>query len=77
MSIRVGLPKDLVREVDALVGNSKKSEFVIDAVQEKLRKEALLKALENNAWALSQESHPEWATSECVAAWARRRTTHA
>ena len=35
-SIRFGLPKELADEIDALVGQRKRSLFVCDAVREKL-----------------------------------------
>lgn len=63
------LPEDLVKAVDATAGKGKRSRFIEEAVREKLRKENLLSALKETAGALSAEDHPEWATSEKVAAW--------
>ena len=72
VSIRVGLPEDLVGEVDARVGRGKRSQCVADAVREKLRTEALFKALQDTAGILTEEDHPEWATKESVASWVRQ-----
>ena len=65
------LPEDLVRSVDALAGKGKRSKFLEEAVREKVRIERLLAALKATAGILSAEDHPEWATSEKVAAWVR------
>jgi metal-responsive CopG/Arc/MetJ family transcriptional regulator len=71
MRAHMVLPEALVKQVDAVVGKRKRSRFVEEAVREKLRREGLLAALKETAGALSEESHPEWATSEKAAAWVR------
>lgn len=55
-----------------MVGKSKKSRLASDAVREKLRQEALIKALKESAGTLTEEDYPEWATSEKLAAWVRK-----
>ena len=57
---------------DFMVGKSKKSRLASDAVREKLRQEALIKALKESAGTLTEEDYPEWATSEKLAAWVRK-----
>ena len=59
-------------EADIMVDKNERSQAIARAAQEKLRKKALLKALEESAGTISAEDHPEWATSEKVAAWVRR-----
>ena len=71
MRTHVILPEDLVRSVDALAGKGKRSHFIEEAIREKVRKDTLLAALKATAGMLSAEDHPEWATSEKVAAWVR------
>ena len=71
MRTHVVLPQDLVKSVDALAGKGKRSRFIEDAVREKIRKEALISALEETAGMLSADEHPEWATGEKVASWVR------
>lgn len=71
MRTHVVLPEDIVKAVDALTGKGKRSRFIEDAVREKLRREALLSALEETAGMLSADEHPEWATREKVASWVR------
>ena len=71
MRTHVILPEDLVKSVDALAGKGKRSRFIEEAVREKLRIDTLRAALEATAGILSAEDHPEWGTSEQVAAWVR------
>ena len=71
MRTHVILPEDLVKSVDALAGKGKRSQFIEEAVREKLRIDALHAALEATAGALSAKDHPHWDTPEKVAAWVR------
>jgi metal-responsive CopG/Arc/MetJ family transcriptional regulator len=71
MRTHVILPEDLVKSVDDLAGKGKRSQFIEEAVREKLRVDALRAALEATAGMLSAEDHPEWGTSEQVASWVR------
>ena len=71
MRTHVILPEDLVKSVDALAGKGKRSQFIEEAVREKLRKDTLVSALRRTAGTLSAKDHPEWDTPEHVAAWVR------
>ena len=71
MRTHVILPEELVKAVDAHAGKGKRSQFFEEAIREKLRIEVLLSALKETAGMLSAEDHPEWETSEKVAAWVR------
>ncbi len=71
MRTHVILPEDLVKSVDALAGKGKRSQFIEEAIREKLRIDALHAALEATAGALSAKDHPHWDTPEKVAAWVR------
>ncbi|OGO40091.1 MAG: hypothetical protein A2147_06940 [Chloroflexi bacterium RBG_16_57_8] len=42
-----------------------------EAIREKLRREALLKALKDTAGILPAEEYPEWETSDKTATWVR------
>ncbi len=66
------LPEEMVKEVDALVGKRKRSQFVGEAVREKLRKETLRAAIKATAGIFAEADHPEWATSEKAADWVRK-----
>jgi metal-responsive CopG/Arc/MetJ family transcriptional regulator len=73
MRTHVVLPDDLVKEVDALVGKRRRSAFIAEAAQDRLRRERLARVLEETAGAFKAEDHPEWATSKNVAAWVRKQ----
>ncbi|GFP18623.1 hypothetical protein HKBW3S42_00505 [Candidatus Hakubella thermalkaliphila] len=63
------LPDELINAVDSLVGKRGRSRFLAEALREKLERLELLKALEETAGVLKEEDHPEWSSSEKVAAW--------
>jgi hypothetical protein len=66
----VVLPKELVDEVDRLVGHRKRSAYLAAVLAEALKRERLGRALESTAGYLA-DSHPEWDTPEKVSAWVR------
>jgi metal-responsive CopG/Arc/MetJ family transcriptional regulator len=65
----VVFPKELVAAVDRLVGPRKRSAFLVQAVEEKISRERLGRALATTAGFLAEETHPEWETPEQVSAW--------
>ncbi len=71
MRTHVILPDDLVKAVDNEASKGKRSQFIEEAVREKLRKDALLSALRRTAGTISAKDHPEWDTPEDVASWVR------
>ncbi len=71
MRTHVILPEDLVRSVDALAGKGKRSQFIEEAIREKVRIDTLRAALEATAGAFSAKDHPHWDTPEKVASWVR------
>lgn len=71
MRTHVVLPDELVREVDALVGPRKRSEFIEDALRAKLQRERQKWAIERGAGVLKAEDYPGWASSEMIRAWVR------
>ena len=71
MRAHVILPEDLVKAVDAKTGKGKRSQFIEEAIREKLRREVLLSALRETAGILTAEDHPQWDTAEHVASWVR------
>ena len=71
MRTHMVLPDELIESIDSLVGKRKRTRFVQEAVREKLRRETLVAALEATAGVLAKDDHPEWDTTEKVAAWVR------
>ena len=73
MAVRthVVLPDDLVEEIDRIAGKRKRSEYIAEAIREKLNYDKLGKALEESAGILDPADYPEWSTPEKVSAWVR------
>lgn len=67
----VVIPDDLLREVDALVGPRRRSEFFVQAAREKVERERLRSLAHEMAGSLRGEGPPEWETPEKSAAWVR------
>jgi metal-responsive CopG/Arc/MetJ family transcriptional regulator len=65
----VVFPKELVETVDRLVGPRKRSAFLVQAVEEKIGRERLGRALAKTAGFLTEGTHPEWETPEQVSSW--------
>lgn len=67
--IHIVVPRDLVAEVDRLVGPRHRSEFVAEALEEKLRRSWLVHAAREVAGSLADVDIPGWETSEAASAW--------
>ena len=67
----VVLPAELVRQIDELVGKRKRSAFIEDAVEERMKRERLRKALATTAAMLKDDYPPEWETPEKTREWLR------
>jgi hypothetical protein len=65
------MPAELVEKVDAQVGPRRRSKFVQEAVEEKLRRQQLLASLEEMAGSLADVDIPGWETPEAAAEWVR------
>jgi len=68
----VVLPAELVRRIDELVGQRKRSAFIEDAVAERVKRERLRKALKATAGALKGKLPPEWEEPGGAAEWVHR-----
>jgi hypothetical protein len=65
------MPAELVEEIDAQVGPRKRSRFVQEAVEEKLRRQRLQTSLAEMAGSLADVDIPGWETPEAAAEWVR------
>jgi predicted transcriptional regulator len=65
----VVFPKELVEAVDRLLGPRNRSRFFVQAIEEKIERERLGRALATTAGFLPEGTHPEWETPEQVSAW--------
>ena len=73
MRTHVILPDEMVGEIDELVGKRKRSQFIAEAVRERLRRDLLLQAYDAVVGSLKDSRIPEWATPESSAAWVREQ----
>ncbi len=69
--IRVVMPKDIINEVDRLVGPRHRRELVTDAVEEKLSRERLRRAAFRLGGSLADKNIPGWESTESAAQWVR------
>lgn len=67
----LSLPRDLVHELDALVGPRNRSAFVEEAIRYRLKRERLRLAFERAYGAWKGKGPPEWDEPDGVANWVR------
>lgn len=67
----VVLPRSMVEEIDRLVGQRKRSEFITEVLAGWLFQERQRRELPKFAGALDPAEHPEWSTPEKVSEWVR------
>ena len=71
MRIHIIVPEELLEKIDRLIPKGKRSEFIRQAIEEKLAREAQSRALKKSAGILDMTRHQEWDTPEKISAWAR------
>jgi hypothetical protein len=62
-------PKELIEEVDRLVGPRRRSEFFAEAAAEKLKREKLLQTTRHVMKLPPAEGIPEWESPESTSKW--------
>ena len=67
----VTLPAELIARVDTRVGPDKRSQFIAEAIEEKLNREGRLEAFNRIAGSLKDVDTPGWNTPEETDAWVR------
>ncbi len=68
----VVLPKDLVRSIDEVAGRRHRSQFVAEAVAEKLARTRRATSLKEAAGSLADREIPGWESTEAAIEWIRR-----
>lgn len=68
----VVLPAELLREIDARVGQRRRSEFIQEAIEEKLNLLERVEAFRRVAGSISDGDVPEWDTRESTDEWLRK-----
>ena len=71
--IRVSLPRDLVEEIDRLVGKKGRGAFIAQAAEQELRRRRQLEAYDEFAGALKDVDVPGWERAESTVAWVREQ----
>jgi metal-responsive CopG/Arc/MetJ family transcriptional regulator len=67
----VVLPRSMVEEIDRLVGQRKRSEYITEVLRERLIHERQRQTLHTHAGVLDLADHPEWNTPEKTSEWVR------
>ena len=65
------IPAELLEKIDAQVGPRKRSKFVQEAIEEKLRQQRLRASIAEMAGSLADVDIPGWETRESAAEWVR------
>jgi Arc/MetJ-type ribon-helix-helix transcriptional regulator len=70
--IHIVLPESVIEEIDELVGPRKRSEFIAEAIEQRLERERFQRALDAASGSLNSEDYPEWSTPEKTYEWVRK-----
>jgi Arc/MetJ-type ribon-helix-helix transcriptional regulator len=65
----VVMPENLLQEIDARVGQRRRSEFIQEAIEEKLQRLRRVEAFERVVGSVADGEIPEWETRESTDAW--------
>ena len=69
--VHVMVPTELLSDLDATVGERRRSHFIVEAITTELRRRRLKQALAEMAGSLADVDIPGWETRESAAAWVR------
>ena len=70
------MPAELVEEIDDQVGPRRRSRFVQEAVEEKLRRQRRVEAFDGVVGSLKDVDIPGWETPEAAAQWVHDLRRH-
>lgn len=65
------VPKHLIDEIDSIAGSRQRSQFIVAAIENELRRRRLLAAFDEFAGSLKNVDVPGWETAESTAGWVR------
>jgi hypothetical protein len=74
--IHVTMPESLIAEIDARLGQRRRSQFISEAAQEKLDRQRLKAALAEMDGALADVDIPGWETPESASEWVHNLRYH-
>lgn len=69
--VRIVLPDETLAELDQVAGKRHRSEFVAEAVREKLIRVRQIRAVQETIAVLPGDDMPAWSSPEEVMAWLR------
>lgn len=71
--VHIRMPASLIKDLDRVLETSAnvktRTDFIIEATRERLRKEEFKRFLETYAGALSEQDTPHWKCAESIEAW--------
>lgn len=69
---QVVFPTEVLQQLDGLVAPRKRSEFIVEATLERLKREGFKRAWDRAKGAWTDEAHPDLKTPEDINAYVRR-----
>ncbi len=69
--VHIRLPARLIEELDSLCGSRSRSQVMIEALEEYVRRRRLLETIRKHKDSLSEEERAIWSSSEAVDSWLR------
>jgi metal-responsive CopG/Arc/MetJ family transcriptional regulator len=75
--VPVALPRELTEEIDALVGQRRRSSFISDAARERLIRHKQVEAIRKFSGSLKDSDYPEWKNGSAEWVHNLRRETQA
>ncbi len=67
----VVIPEELIKEIDLFVGRRKRSQFITQAAEERLKRVKQARAIERATGSWKDADHPEMAGEEGTSKWVR------
>lgn len=65
----IGLPEELLAQIDALVGKHKRSEFITEVLEKGLRRRRRMEMADEMMDSLKEADIPGWETAESIDQW--------
>jgi len=62
-------PEELLKDIDRIAGNRKRSQFVVEAAKEKLERERLKKTFKEIKGLWKEDAYPEFRVMEDIEKW--------
>ena len=70
--IHIVISTSLLAEIDALVGPRRRSEFIAEAIEQRLERDLFREAYDAAVGSLNPDDYPEWSSPEKTYEWVRK-----